>query len=648
MISQRSIEEVIETARIDDVVRDFVDLKQRGANMIGLCPFHKEKTPSFSVSPTKNIFKCFGCGKGGTPVQFIMEAEQLSFPEAIRQLAKKYQITLEETNQKESSVEDRKETESLHIVNQFALDFYKHNLWENQIGQSVALSYFKERGFLESTIKKFELGFAFDQQDSLLIAAQKEAYKLDYLQKLGLVTNHQKDFFRNRVIFPIHNLSGKPIAFAGRILGSDPKAPKYINSPETELYQKSKTLYGLHLAKKSIREKNQCILVEGYTDVMALHQVGIENAVASSGTSLTEEQVQSIKRITTNTTILYDGDPAGIKAAMRGIDLLILEGMDVKIVMIPDNEDPDGFIKKIGADAFEEFIKNDAKDFIFYKLSLHAKDAENDPLKKSVAAKDVIQTIAKVEDPIKRSIYLKQTASALQLDELSLIEACNKLLREEYRIRSFQEKRKALDRDQQILKDLNEGDTLVSHQQIISLTNDEFQEKDICRVLILWGKELYDTVENISCAEYIIENISDTIPFFDNELIKNIILDISEQLTLGKIPDSNYFITHSNKSIADLALEFTMSKFEYSQNWVDRYGIYLSTQKPPEENFRLDITNSILRFKLKKYNKAISEFEKKIKTHSLNDEDLELELKSHQHIVNERNYLASLLKTVVI
>ncbi|MBK6546369.1 MAG: DNA primase [Saprospiraceae bacterium] len=648
MISQRSIEEVIETARIDDVVRDFVDLKQRGANMIGLCPFHKEKTPSFSVSPTKNIFKCFGCGKGGTPVQFMMEAEQLSFPEAIRQLAKKYQITLEETNQKESSVEDRKETESLHIVNQFALDFYKHNLWENQIGQSVALSYFKERGFLESTIKKFELGFAFDQQDSLLIAAQKEAYKLDYLQKLGLVTNHQKDFFRNRVIFPIHNLSGKPIAFAGRILGSDPKAPKYINSPETELYQKSKTLYGLHLAKKSIREKNQCILVEGYTDVMALHQVGIENAVASSGTSLTEEQVQSIKRITTNTTILFDGDPAGIKAAMRGIDLLILEGMDVKIVMIPDNEDPDGFIKKIGADAFEEFIKNDAKDFIFYKLSLHAKDAENDPLKKSVAAKDVIQTIAKVEDPIKRSIYLKQTASALQLDELSLIEACNKLLREEYRIRSFQEKRKALDRDQQILKDLNEGDTLVSHQQIISLTNDEFQEKDICRVLILWGKELYDTVENISCAEYIIENISDTIPFFDNELIKNIILDISEQLTLGKIPDSNYFITHSNKSIADLALEFTMSKFEYSQNWVDRYGIYLSTQKPPEENFRLDITNSILRFKLKKYNKAISEFEKKIKTHSLNDEDLELELKSHQHIVNERNYLASLLKTVVI
>ncbi|MBK9721395.1 MAG: DNA primase [Saprospiraceae bacterium] len=648
MISQRSIEEVIETARIDDVVRDFVDLKQRGANMIGLCPFHKEKTPSFSVSPTKNIFKCFGCGKGGTPVQFMMEAEQLSFPEAIRQLAKKYQITLEETNQKESSVEDRKETESLHIVNQFALDFYKHNLWENQIGQSVALSYFKERGFLESTIKKFELGFAFDQQDSLLIAAQKEAYKLDYLQKLGLVTNHQKDFFRNRVIFPIHNLSGKPIAFAGRILGSDPKAPKYINSPETELYQKSKTLYGLHLAKKSIREKNQCILVEGYTDVMALNQVGIENAVASSGTSLTEEQVQSIKRITTNTTILYDGDPAGIKAAMRGIDLLILEGMDVKIVMIPDNEDPDGFIKKIGADAFEEFIKNDAKDFIFYKLSLHAKDAENDPLKKSVAAKDVIQTIAKVEDPIKRSIYLKQTASALQLDELSLIEACNKLLREEYRIRSFQEKRKALDRDQQILKDLNEGDTLVSHQQIISLTNDEFQEKDICRVLILWGKELYDTVENISCAEYIIENISDTIPFFDNELIKNIILDISEQLTLGKIPDSNYFITHSNKSIADLALEFTMSKFEYSQNWVDRYGIYLSTQKPPEENFRLDITNSILRFKLKKYNKAISEFEKKIKNHSLNDEDLELELKSHQHIVNERNYLASLLKTVVI
>jgi DNA primase len=647
MITQGSIESVIDTARIEDVVRDYVQLRQRGANMIGLCPFHKEKTPSFSVSPSKNIFKCFGCGKGGTPIQFIMEVEQLSFPEAIRQLAKKYQITLEETYKADSTVEDRQEKESLFILNQFTLEFYKHQLWETPIGHAVALSYFKQRGFLESTIKKFEIGFAPDDSDILIQSAMQAGYKIEFLQKLGLANSQKKDFFRNRVIFPIFNSTGKPIAFAGRVLSNQSKTAKYINSPETELYNKSKTLYGFHLAKKSIRDKNYVILVEGYTDVMSLHQNGIENVVASSGTSLTEDQVQIIRRSTTNVCIIYDGDPAGIKAAMRGIDLLIQEGLDIKIALIPDREDPDSYIRKVGSEAFEQFIEKSATDFILFKLNLHKAEVQNNPIQKSIAAKDIVQTIAKIEDPIKRSIYLKQTANSLDIDEIYVIESCNKIIKEEQKFRQINERRKALDRDQQIIADIGSNEIIPSQNQIIT-SKDEMQEKDICRIIILWGHHWYDAEEKISYAQYIIENISDTIPFFESELIQSIILEVSQQLSNGIIPDIAFYISHTEKRIADLALEFTMSKYEYSQNWSERYNIYLSTQQPPEENFRLDITNSILRFKLKKYNKAIQEFESKIKQSNLSEEEIEIELKSHQHIVKERNYIANLLKTVVI
>ncbi|MBL7820796.1 MAG: DNA primase [Saprospiraceae bacterium] len=649
MISPKSIDEVLEIARIEDVVRDYVDLKNRGSNLIGLCPFHKEKTPSFSVSPSKNIFKCFGCGKGGNTAQFVMEVEQLSFPEAIRTLAKKYQITLEESFKQEINPELQQEQESLYIINQFALNFYKDNLRNNPIGQSVALSYFKQRGFLEQIIEKFELGFAFDEPDALLNKARKEGFKLDFLQKLGLVTAQQKDFFRNRVIFPIHNLTGKPIAFAGRHLTSDSKSPKYINSPETELYQKSKTLYGLHLAKKSIRDKNNCFLVEGYTDVMALHQAGIENVVASSGTSLTEDQVHVLKRFTQQVSLLYDGDSAGIKAAMRGIDLLIQGGLDVKIILIPGNEDPDEFIRKIGADAFEKFVENESKDFIVYKLNLHSNEIKNDPIKKSLAAKDIIQTIAKVEDPIKRSIYLQQSAGILGIDEVSLISACNKIIGDELKNKVFRQKREALDNDQKLLNELSsESNIKTQYNSQITISNDEFQEIDICRILILYGHHKVNVNEEMHYAEFIIENIADTLAFFENELLKQFILDVSQQISQGKIPELNYYLNHTDSNISKLALNFSINKYEYSSNWEEKHGIFLSTQQAPELNYKSDIENSILRFKLKKFNKAISEFERRIQLNEIPEEELQLELKSHQHIVNQRNYIAGLLNTVVI
>lgn len=648
MISSKSIEEVFEIARIEDVVRDYVDLKNRGSNLIGLCPFHKEKTPSFSVSPSKNIFKCFGCGKGGNTVQFVMEVEQLSFPEAIRTLAKKYQITLEETFKQDINPENQLELESLYIINQFALNYYKNNLTNDPIGQSIALSYFKQRGFLEQTIETFELGFAFDETDALLKKAINEGYKLEFLQKLGLVSGQQKDFFRNRVIFPIHNLTGKPIAFAGRHLGTDSKSPKYVNSPETELYHKSKTLYGLHLAKKSIRNKNNCFLVEGYTDVMALHQAGIENVVASSGTSLTEDQVHLLKRFTQQVSILYDGDSAGIKAAMRGIDLLIQGGLDVKIILIPGNEDPDEFIRKIGSEAFEKFVASEAKDFIIYKLNLHSTEIKNDPIKKSVAAKDIIQTIAKVDDPIKRSIYLQQAAGILGIDEVSLISACNKIIRDELKNKVFRQKREALDNDQKILNEISSDDTIKFNSGQLTIANDEFQEIDICRILILYGHHKVNSQDEMHYAEFIIEHIADTLAFFENEMLKQFILDVSQQLSQGKTPDLNYYLNHQDQNISKLALNFSINKYEYSNNWEEKHGIFLSTQQAPEYNYKSDIENSILRFKLKKFNKAISEFERRIRLDEIPEEELQLELKSHQHIVNQRNYIAGLLNTVVI
>lgn len=648
MISQKSIDEVLNVSRIDDIVKDYVDLKSRGANLIGLCPFHKEKTPSFYVSAQKNIFKCFGCGKGGTPVQFIMEAEHMNFPEAVRQLAKKYQIELEESKSSEQSLEEQLESESLHIVNQFALDYYKNILWNHPTGQSIGLSYLKERGFLESTIEKFEIGYALQGPDEFYREAISKGFKDEFLQRLGLVNSNHKDFFRERIIFPIHNTTGKPIAFAGRILQSNPKTAKYINSPETELYNKSKTLYGLHLARKSIRDKKFCILVEGYTDVMALSQAGIENVVASSGTSLTEEQILSIKRLCSTICILYDGDPAGIKAASRGIDLILQENINVRIALIPGNEDPDSYIKKVGSEAFETFLQNDAVDFILFKLNTQLDTYKSDPIEKANIASEIIRSISKVPDPIRRSIYIKEASQKLNIDELSLIESCNTLLRDAIRQRSFQEQRKALDRDQQIFKELDEKNTLPRAPQKHQISNDEFQEKDLCRVLMLYGNEWFNEEQGIPFSSYIIDNISDTIPFFENPLIKKIVLDVSKSITEGQIHDINYFISHQDKEIADLALEFTLSKYDYSKNWSDRLGIFLSTQKEPELNFFADITNTLLRFKLRKYNKAIQEFEQRFKELSETEDSLEIDLKSHQHIINERNYIASLLNMVVI
>ena len=426
MISQKSVQEIIETAKIEDVVQDFVSLKRRGVNLIGLCPFHNEKTPSFTVSPAKNIFKCFGCGQAGNPVGFLMEHENYSFPEALRWLAAKYGIEIEETETTQEAREEQQLFDSLYLVNQFARDYYQDQLFNTDLGKSVGLGYFKRRGFREETIKKFGLGYAPAGRDLFTRQAVGKGYNIELLRKLGLTTQYDRDFFRGRVMFTIHNLSGKVIGFGGRILQKDVKAPKYINSPETEIYNKSKVLYGAYFAKKSIRKEGECILVEGYTDVISLHQAGIENVVASSGTSLTVEQIRLIKRYTPNVKIIYDGDIAGVKAALRGLDLVLEQGMNVKVVLLPEGEDPDSYLQSVGATAFKEYIDQQAQDFILFKAKVLLKEAGDDPVKKAGVIKDIVDSIAKIPDPIIRGLFVRECAKVVGVEEELLVAETNK------------------------------------------------------------------------------------------------------------------------------------------------------------------------------------------------------------------------------
>lgn len=432
MINNATKEIILDSARIEEVVGDFVALKKRGANLLGLCPFHNERTPSFTVSPAKGFFKCFGCGKAGDSANFIMEHEHLTFPEALRYLAGKYNIAIEEEAPSPEQAEQDTLRENLFTVSAFAQKFFENYLWNSDEGKSVGLSYFRQRGFSDEIIRRFQLGFAPDSWDSLTLAAEKEGFRPDLLEKTGLVIaqdNRRYDRFRGRVMFPIHNLTGRPIAFGARILKTDPKSPKYLNSPETEIYIKSRNLYGISLAKKSIIAADACYLVEGYTDVVSLHQAGIENVVASSGTALTVEQIRLIGRYTRNITVLYDGDPAGIKASLRGIDLILEEGMNVRVVLFPDGEDPDSFSKKVDISELRDFLTANAKDFISFKTQLLLSEVSGDPIRKAALIRDIVATIAKVPDAISRASYVKHTSVLMEMNEGILLGELNKILR---------------------------------------------------------------------------------------------------------------------------------------------------------------------------------------------------------------------------
>jgi DNA primase len=487
LISKSTIDQVYETARVEEVIGDFVSLKKSGSNYKGLSPFSDERTPSFMVSPVKQIWKDFSSGKGGNVVAFLMEHEHFTYPEAIKYLAKKYQIEVEETEQTDEQKELADERESLYLVSEFASKYYEKVLWNTEPGKAVGLSYFKERGFTEETIRYFGLGYGLDEWDAFTKHALEKGYQLDFLEKTGLTIvkddpnkageSRKFDRFKGRVLFPIHSLSGRVLGFGGRILGNDKKAAKYLNSPESEIYHKSKVLYGIYFAKQAIAREDNCYLVEGYTDVIQMYQRGIKNVVASSGTALTPEQIRMINRLTKNITVLFDGDAAGLRASLRGVDLILEQGMNVRICTFPAGEDPDSFAKNNAYEDVVLYLEENAKDFIQFKTSLLAEEAANDPIKKAETIRDIVNSIAKIPDRIQREIYVQQCAAMMNISEEVLFNTLAQISRKDFTEARRQEKQqKAFE----VVRD-EPRETRVDVQYEL--------ERKIIEILLLYGKE---------------------------------------------------------------------------------------------------------------------------------------------------------------
>jgi DNA primase len=629
MIPKETISTIFEAARIDEVVGEFVSLKKRGASMIGLCPFHNEKTPSFNVSPVKGIYKCFGCGKAGNSVNFIMEHEQLNYPEALRWLARKYSIEIAEEEQTPEQVIANNERESLYVVCSFAQKNFTETLWESDEGKSVGLSYFRERGFKNEIIEKFQLGYSFDKWRGFSDAAILAGHKLEYLVKAGLTISKEEapdasgdiqaprffDRFSARVIFPVHNVSGRVIAFGGRTLKTDKKVAKYINSPETDIYHKSKVLYGLYFAKKKITEEDTCFLVEGYTDVLSMHQAGIENVVASSGTALTVDQIRLIRRYTNNITILFDGDSAGIKASFRGIDLILEEGMNVRVLLFPDGEDPDSFSKKVGGTELKAFIKEHSKDFIAFKAQLLYNESAHDPIKKAGLIKDMVESISLIPEPIYRSVYIKECSRIMDVDEQALLMELNKLRRKKQNERPHEtrEEHEASFSVPAELLELEAGEK-VSHK--LRETDADHQEKYIIHILLNFGREeLKVEVENeagekeerpTSVSEWLVHEIQSDNIEFENAIYKKIFLEFAGKP--DQIPEINYFIQHADPEISKAAVEIISTPYSLA-NW-EKHNIPVQLEGMM---LKQSVNHAIYALKIRKIEKMIHDNQKRIK-----------------------------------
>lgn len=671
MIPPKQVQEILETARIEDVVGEFVTLKRRGVNLIGLCPFHSERTPSFNVNPARNIFKCFGCGKAGDSVTFLREHENLSYPEALRWLARKYNIEIQETERTPEQLAEMLLADSLYIVNDFALQHFQEQLFDTDEGQSVALAYFRKRGLREETIRTFGLGYAPDDRDLLLRRARTTGHSLDLLKKVGLCSHDgSRDFFRGRVMFAIHNQGGKVAAFAGRTMSSEKNVPKYVNSPETEIYVKNKTLYGLYQARKAIRQQDLCLLVEGYMDVLSLHQAGIQNVVASSGTSLTEGQLQLIRRNTQNLLILYDGDPAGIKAALRGLDLALEQDLNVKICLLPDGHDPDSYVQKFGGEAFSKYAAEQAKDFILFKTDLLLDEAKTDPIKRASLLKDIVGSIARIPDPNKRSVYLKECSALMQVQEQVLHGEANKVIGAMLKKREEKAAREPnaasdlpsmpppTDSDPLFPTDLNsyfppseagEMPSPEDNASLIGMLGSSYQERDIIRLLIQFGSHILPE-ENVTLGEYVLADLQESLDDFDNPLYGKIASECHAMLLEGKSFDQNYFIQHPRLEVANLAIEVLAEPWEYSPNWEAVWNYPLQNQLMPEQNFTLDMRQALDRFKLRKVQKMCKLNLERVRAASVaGDDDAMFRYMKIQQKLNEtRNVIAKRLGTVVL
>ena len=566
MLDQNTIDKINDAALIQDVVGDYVTLRKRGVNLIGLCPFHGEKTPSFIVSPAKGIFKCFGCGKGGNAVHFIMEHEQISYYEALKFLARKYHIEFQarELTAEEQAI--RNDRESMFLVNEFAQKHFSSTLHNHIDGKSIGLGYFRERGFREDIIQKFQLGYSLDQRDAFTQAAIKAGYNKTYLVKTGLTlegdNNYLADRFRGRVMFPVHTLSGKVVAFGGRILKKDDKMAKYVNSPESEIYHKSTELYGIYFAKQAIVRQDRCFLVEGYTDVISMHQSGIENVVASSGTSLTPGQIRMIHRFTENVTVIYDGDAAGIKASIRGIDLLLEEGLNIKVLLLPDGDDPDSFARKHNASDFIEFVDKNSSDFIRFKTNLLLKDAGNDPVKRAGLISDIVRSISIIPNSVIRGEYVKECSTLLNVDEAMLYHEINKL--------KSTDQEKTATRTQNVPDDFPPPhfEEMEGGSAFVSKFDNE--ERNILQLLIRHGQSIMFYADEaktqpVTVATYIFEELEhDELGFF-NPLHQRIMDEYKAHHNDSTFNSDKHFLYHPEAQISQLAADLVTERYTLSK-----------------------------------------------------------------------------------
>ena len=634
MISPATIDEIKNRIDILEVVGDFVDLKKSGSSYKALSPFTSEKTPSFYVVPSKGIFKDFSSGKGGDAITFVMEVDGLSYVEALKYLANKYGIEVAEEVQTDEMQAAQNRRESLFIVMSYANDLFKDLLHQHDEGKAIGLSYFQERGFSEEIIGEFELGYTLQEWDHLHKSAVAKGYQEDLLEEAGLIVkkeNKTYDRFRGRVTFPIHNITGKVIAFGARTLSKEKNQPKYLNSPETELYNKSRVLYGLYQSKQFIRQLDNCYLVEGYTDVISMHQAGVKNVVSSSGTSLTEDQVKLISRYSKNVTVLFDGDAAGIRASIRGIDMLLEGGLNVRAVPLPDGEDPDSYSKSLGTSAFQHFLEAEVQDIILFKTKLLLDEVENDPIKKSEVIREVVQTIAKIGDPVKRSLYLKECSSLLDIAESILVAEQNKLLIEQGRKKQAEPKAPV-----DPLPILDEAKEQPKASTVY------FQERESIRVLINYGNEfiINQNEEDQYLLDYFlteIEGITFETPVF------NTILDLfRENAADSKVIDAEFLLSNGNEEIKKIVVELSTSKYEISENWQSKYQIPVPKE---QENLKHLAFTNILRLKFRIIQHLVQEENMKLKEAA--EEEIEAILEEIESLKNMEMEIAAILGNVI-
>lgn len=643
MISQQTIQQIQSRIDIIEIVGGFVKLKKRGANYLGNCPFHNEKTPSFTVSPSKEIYKCFGCGKSGNTIGFLMDHEKYTYAEALRWLAQKYNVEIEETAVSPEYALQQQTADSLYVINGFAQKYFTQQLNESEEGQDLALTYLKERGFSSDTIEKFQLGYCLPHRDSFAREAIASQYNPELLVKTGLVVQRDQqlyDNYRGRIIFPIHNNSGKIIGFGARVIGKADKAPKYINTPENELYVKSKILYGSYFARQSIDKLDECLLVEGYTDVISLHQAGIENVVASGGTSLTIDQLRLIKKYTQYLTIIYDGDSAGVKAALRGMDMALEEGLLVKLVLIPDNEDPDSYVNKVGAAAFREFVKENKKDFILFQLEVQLKEAGNDSARKAGVVNQIAETISKinkVEDFTRQQDYIKQCSQLLKIEESGLVALVNKYIREKL----AKEEGKNTPQPSPVVSPEQEAPSDSIEETLQLLQKDEPNERALVRCLLEFGQKEWE--EGKTVADHILEEVQDE-GMIDSTSLWALVSKYKYWYEQGLDTNVKSFLYDNDPQTSQLVVSIMDFKYELSPNWRERYEGKIADR---ESLYREETQSTINYLKLRKIKRLIEENQRDLE-HTNEISEQILLLQTHQHLKQLEKELTHLLGTVIL